>query len=97
MHVGACRAEFRLHGNDSLKGKRQVARSIIAQLRRRFQLAAAEVEGMDEHQRLVIGFVCVSNSAAHVEEVLDKAERLIDSPQFDAELTRAERDVFRLA
>jgi hypothetical protein len=93
MHVGSCVLVFRLRGNDSLKGKRQIARSLIAQLRQKFNLSVAEMESMDEHQRLVIGMACVSNSPGHVEEMLDKAVRLAESQRFDAELVHAERDL----
>ena len=59
LHIGAARLTFHLHGNDSLKGKRQVSRSLIAKLRGRFNLAAAEVDGMDLQQTPVTGVTCV--------------------------------------
>ncbi len=92
MHIGSCRLTFRLHGNDSLKGKRQVSRSLITRLRQKFNLAAAEVDGVDEHQRLVIGLACVSNDLGHVNEMLDKAVRFVEAQDFDAELVDVERE-----
>ena len=93
MHIGAARLTFHLHGNDSLKGKRQVSRSLIAKLRGRFNLAAAEVDGMDLHQTLVIGITCVSNRAGHADEMIDAALRLVEGHRVDAELVDVERSV----
>ena len=94
MFVGACVLAFRLRGNDSLKGKRQFARALTAQLRQRFNLAVAEVESMDDPTRLVVGVACVSNRAGHAEEMLDKATRFAESPHWDAELVGVERELF---
>ena len=93
MYIGSCRLTFRLHGNDSLKGKRQVSRSLIDRFRQRYHLAAAEVAAMDEHQRLVIGIACVSNAYSHAEEMLDKAVAFAGNHHLDAELVDVERAV----
>ena len=93
MHIGACLLTFRLDGNDSLKGKRQVSRSLISRLRGRFNLAVAEVDGLDQHQTLVIGFTCVSNDAQHVSEMIDAAIRFAHARRIDAELIDVEREI----
>ncbi|MYA51657.1 MAG: DUF503 domain-containing protein [Chloroflexi bacterium] len=93
MYIGSCRLTFRLHGNDSLKGKRQVSRSLIDRFRQRYHLAAAEVAAMDEHQRLVIGIACVSNEYSHAEEMLNKAVAFADNHNSEAELVDVERAV----
>ena len=93
MHIGAARLTFHLHGNDSLKGKRQVSRSLIGKLRQRFNLAVAEVDAMDRHQTLVIGITCVSNQAGHADEMIDAALKYVDGRRGDAELVDVERSV----
>ena len=93
MHIGAARLTFHLHGNDSLKGKRQISRSLIAKLRQRFNLAVAEVGGIDRHQTLVIGITCVSNRPGHADEMIDAALKLVDGHRVDAELVDVERSV----
>ncbi len=93
LYIGSCRLTFRLHGNDSLKGKRQVSRSLIERFRQRYNLAAAEVGAMDEHQRLIIGIACVSNEYSHAEEMLDKAVAFADNHRSEAELVDVERGV----
>lgn len=91
MYIGSCRLTFRLPGNDSLKGKRRASRSIIERLRARFNLAAAEVDAMDDRRRLVIGVACVSNDYSHAVEMLDKAAAFAEAHPTDAELVSVER------
>ena len=93
LHIGAARLTFHLHGNDSLKGKRQVSRSLIAKLRGRFNMAAAEVDGMDRHQTLVIGITCVSNRPGHADEMIDAALHFVEGHRIGAELVDVERSV----
>lgn len=93
MYIGSCRLTFRLPGNDSLKGKRRASRSLIERLRQRFNLAAAEVDAVGEHRRLVIGVVCVSNDYSHAAEMLDKATAFAEAHPTDAELVSVERSV----
>jgi uncharacterized protein YlxP (DUF503 family) len=93
LHIGTARLTFRLPGNDSLKGKRQVSRSLITRLRQRFNLSVAEVDGIDRHQLLVIGMAGVSKGAGYVEEQLDAAVRWIEGQHVDADLVDVERDL----
>lgn len=93
VHIGTCRMTFRLPGNDSLKGKRQVSRSLITRLRQRFNLSVAEVDGIDRHQTLVIGICCVSKDAAYADELIDAAVRWVDAQHVDAELVEVEREM----
>jgi hypothetical protein len=93
LHIGSARLTFRLPGNDSLKGKRQVSRSLITRLRQRFNLSVAEVDGIDRHQLLVIGMASVSKDVAYVEEQIDAAVRWIEGQHVDADLIDVERDL----
>ena len=93
MHIGSCRMTFRLPGNDSLKGKRQVSRSLITKLRQRFNLSVAEVDGIDRHQTLVIGMTCVSKDYSYAEELIEAAVRWVEGQHIDAELVAVEREM----
>ena len=93
MYIGTARLTFRLPGNDSLKGKRQVSRSLIMRLRQRFNLSVAEVDAIDVHQTLVIGMSCVSGDASYAGELLEAAVRFVEHQHVDAELIGVERDV----
>ena len=86
MHVGTCIVKLRLPENGSLKGKRQVSRSIIERVKNRFNVSIAEVEDQDLWQSLTLGISCVSNSAPHANEILSKVVNFIENNRFDAEL-----------
>ncbi|BCT74688.1 hypothetical protein SCMU_05300 [Sinomonas cyclohexanicum] len=61
----------------SLKEKRSVVRPIVAELRRRYEIAAAEVGDMDLHRRARIGAAIVTADRAHAVEVMEAVERLV--------------------
>jgi uncharacterized protein YlxP (DUF503 family) len=61
----------------SLKQKRSVVRPVLAELRRRFAVTAAETGELDLHRRASIGVAVVAADRAHVVDVLDAAERLV--------------------
>ncbi len=71
--------EVQLHLSDcrSLKAKRSVLRPIIEGIRRRFQVAVAEVDHQDTWQRTTVGVAVVSASPSHCEEVIDEVERFV--------------------
>ena len=94
MYIGSCCMTFRLSGNNSLKGKRHVSRSLITKLRQKFNLSVAEVDAIDVHQTLVIGMACVSKDAFYAENLIDAAVRWVEVQHIDAELIEVERDMF---
>lgn len=61
----------------SLKQKRSFVRPVVAELRRRYDVAAAEVGHLDLHRRTIIGLATVSADPEHCTEVLDACERLV--------------------
>ena len=79
MVIGACSVELHLPGNGSLKGKRGILKSLLARLRREFNLAAAEVAHNDAWQSAEIAFVTVTNDAGRAHSVLERAVRWIDT------------------
>ena len=79
MTVGTCRVELQIPANASLKGKRQVLRSIKDRVRSRFNVSIAEVDRLDEWQRATVGIACVSNDARFADEVLSKVVNLIET------------------
>ena len=84
MHVLALEVELHLNHSRSLKDKRQVLTSILDGARRRYSVAASEVDGQDTWQRAVLGFAAVGGSPSHVEDVIDQVERFVWShPEAD--------------
>ena len=68
LHLPACH---------SLKEKRAVITPILEGCRRRYAVAAAEVDFQDKWQRAALGVAAVASSPKHVDEVLDAVERFV--------------------
>ena len=77
MFVGTLSLDLLLGDVHSLKQKRSVVRPIVAELRRRFDVAAAEAGHLDLHRRALIGVAVVAADSAHCVEVLEACERLV--------------------
>jgi uncharacterized protein len=77
MFVGALELDVLLGDVASLKQKRSVVRPVVAELRRRFEVAVAEAGHLDLHRRALIGVSCVAVNAGHVTDVLEQCERLV--------------------
>lgn len=75
-----------LPGVHSLKEKRAVVRSLVARLRSRLDLTAAEVGAQDLLQRAEVGFAVVSEHCFTARRLADEARRFVD----DELLGRAE-------
>ena len=84
---------LRLPENQSLKGKRRVAQSIIPRARSKFNVAVAEVEDGQLWQRLTLGIACISNESHHANEVLSKVVQYIQETRLDAELLDYEIEI----
>ncbi|MHA6620974.1 DUF503 domain-containing protein [Pseudonocardia sp. DLS-67] len=78
MFVGALELDVLLDGDvRSLKQKRARVRPVLAELRRRFEVAVSEAGHLDLHRRALLGVACVAADSGHVTEVLDRCERLV--------------------
>lgn len=93
MIIGVLTLTFRLHGNDSLKGKRQVAQSLKQKLRNTFNVAVSETQDQEAHQKLVLAVVTVSGETARVESTLSKALALVEAIGA-AELVNVDTEIF---
>lgn len=84
MWVGSTEFDILLGDVHSLKGKRAVVRPLVAELRRRFAVAAAEAGALDLHRRAVIGVAVVAGEHGHAREVLDAVEEWVaERPEID--------------
>ncbi|TDC94764.1 DUF503 domain-containing protein [Saccharopolyspora aridisoli] len=77
MYVGALELDVLFGDVHSLKQKRAVVRPVLAELRRRFEVAVSEAGDQDLHRRALLGVAVVSGDASHVREVLEACERLV--------------------
>jgi uncharacterized protein YlxP (DUF503 family) len=74
----------------SRKAKRSVVRPLVAELRRRFPVSAAEVGHLDLHRRALVGAGAVAGDSAHLVDVLDELERFV-AARPETELLSARR------
>ncbi|MBG6184205.1 uncharacterized protein YlxP (DUF503 family) [Arthrobacter sp. CAN_A214] len=77
MWIGFIEFDILLGDVHSLKAKRSVIRPLVSDLRRRFEVSAAEVDNQDLHRRAVVGAGLVAADRQHVVDVLDRVERYV--------------------
>ena len=95
MVVGVAKLSLRLHGNQSLKGKRKVIKSICERVRQRFNLAVAETDSQNLWQAAELGIVAVGNEGRYIESKLDKAINFVEDLQL-AEIVDVQRELIHL-
>jgi uncharacterized protein YlxP (DUF503 family) len=93
VNVGICKVKLRLPDNLSLKGKRQVVKSVTARLKNKFNVSVAEVEDNDLWQLATIGICFVSNDKRFTNEVLSKAVEFVVNNQGDFEMLDYEIEI----
>jgi uncharacterized protein len=81
MALGLLTFEVQLSYTHSLKEKRAVLQSLLNRLRRRFNVAVAEMDHQDVWQRALVGVVSISSSESLLEsalrEVLAESEKIL--------------------
>ncbi|MEE8420263.1 MAG: DUF503 domain-containing protein [Dehalococcoidales bacterium] len=93
MHVGICKIHFRLPENSSLKGKRQVVKSITARIRNKFNVSVAEVDNLDQWQIATLGICCASNDSRYTNEVLSRVVTFVINSRFEVEILDYEIEI----
>ena len=93
MFTGSLALDLLLGDVHSLKEKRSVVRPVVAELRRRFEVSAAEAGHLDLHRRALIGVAVVAADARHVKDVLDGCERLV-AARPEVEVLSAHQQLF---
>lgn len=84
MYVGALELDILFGDVRSLKQKRGLVRPVLAELRRRFGVAAAEVDEQDRYRRAMLAVAAVSADLAHLHDILDACEHHVaDRPELD--------------
>ena len=94
MFVGSTSFDLLLGDVRSLKQKRSLVRPLVAELRRKFDVSAAEAGHLDLHRRALVGVAVVAPDREHCVDVLDACERLVAArPEMD--LLSARRQVVK--
>lgn len=85
---------FRLHAPwvHSLKEKRMIAKSLIAQLQNRFHVSAAEIDEQDTHQIIVIGVAAIVPHNAMANSLMDEISSFVEK-NTEAEILDETREI----
>jgi len=93
MNVGVLRLRLHLPQNQSLKGKRQVLRSITTRVSNRYNVSIAEVDDQELWQLATLGISCVSQDARHANAMLSQVANFIARSRFEAEMLDYEIEI----
>jgi len=93
MFVATVEFDLLLGDVHSLKEKRSIVRPIVSELRRRFDVAAAEAGHVELHRRALVGVAVVGADGRHCGDVLDQCERFV-AGRPEVELLSARRRLF---
>ena len=93
MNVGICKIKLRIPDNQSLKGKRQVLKSITTRVKNKFNVSVAEVDDQELWQSAMLGICYVSNDKRHTNEVLSKVVDFIVGGRFEVEILDYEIEI----
>ena len=85
---------FRLHApwEHSLKEKRMLVISVIAQLQNRFHVSAAEIDEQDTHQIAVIGVAAIVPHNAIADSLMEEISQFVESAS-EAEVLDETREI----
>lgn len=92
MWIGWIEFDIRLGDVRSLKEKRAIIRPVVAELRRKLVITAAETGNVDLYRRAEIGASVVAVDQSHVVAVLDAVERFM-AGRPEIELLSAHRQI----
>ena len=93
MIIGVCKIRLHIPQNASLKDKRRVLKSIITQLKNKFNIAVAEVGNQELWQLATLGICSIGNESRFINEVLSKAVNFVANGRFDIEILDYEIEI----
>jgi len=96
MNVGICTIKCRLPENSTLKGKRQIIKSITSRLQNKFNISVAEVDDNDQWQLATIGICCISNDKRYTNTVLSNVVNFVDGSRFELEILDYEIEIITI-
>ncbi|HOL92393.1 MAG TPA: DUF503 domain-containing protein [Clostridiales bacterium] len=79
MFIGVLQIELFISESQSLKGKRQVVRSLVDKIKNRFNAGVAETGKLDSWNYCVLGLVFVSNEAGHLDSMMNSVANFVEN------------------
>ena len=76
----------------SLKEKRMIVKSLVAKLRNRYNVSAAEIDEQDTHQIIVIGVAAIVPHNAFADSLMEDISLFVEE-NTEAEIIDEEREI----
>lgn len=94
MTIGSILLEIFLPASQSLKDKRRVVRSLKDRLRSRYNVAVAEIDHQDTHQRATLGVVSIANERLQIEQLFESVRAEVER-NLPGDLVQAQIEILR--
>ena len=78
MKIAAMTLRLRAPWVHSLKEKRMIVKSLIAQLQNRYHVSAAEIDEQDTHQLIVIGIASIIPNTALADSLMEDISLFVE-------------------
>lgn len=92
MKIAAMTLRLRAPWVHSLKEKRMIVKSLIAQLQNRYHVSAAEIDEQDTHQLIVIGIAAIIPNTALADSLMEDISLFIEDIT-EAEILEETREI----
>ena len=92
MEIAVMTFRLRAPWVHSLKEKRMIVKSLVAQLQNRFHVSAAETGAQDAHQTIVLGVAAIVPHRAMADSLMDEISAFVEGAT-DAEILEEQREI----
>lgn len=92
MKIAAMTLRLRAPWVHSLKEKRMIVKSLIAQLQNRYHVSAAEIDEQDTHQLIVIGIASIIPNTALADSLMEDISLFVED-NTEAEILEETREI----
>ena len=92
MNIAAITFRLRAPWVHSLKEKRMIVKSLTVQLQNKFHVSAAEIDGQDAHQIIVIGVAAIAPHNAMADSLMEEISRFVEE-NCEAEILEETREI----
>jgi hypothetical protein len=94
MTIGSLMLEIFIPCSQSLKDKRRVVHSIKDRLRSHHNVAVAEIDHQDTHQRATLGVVSIATGREQIEQLFETIRHEVER-NLPGDLVQAEIEILR--
>jgi len=92
MNIAVITFRLRAPWVHSLKEKRMIVKSLVAKLRNKFHVSAAEIDEQDVHQIIVIGIAAIVPHNAMADSLMDEISEFMEL-NTEAEILEENREI----